>query len=1028
MLREKRVARVRIRLTLLPTSRLWMQRIHWPASARYLSLLMGLWFALSVHAQADALHLSAEAITITKGDTVGRVILQGAAGSVPSRTDIFAQNLFTGEAVTGRANSAGAFSLAIGGTEFTPFALNAVVAATPEQKDAPATLPGDTGVIVWSHLPTSANGHTVFAAGGSLAYGAATWWGEGDTPSRLNTGDALSLTMDVVLSTANTTPNLALQVRGHLALERIADEDGQPVATSADLINGWTSRQTRAGLPILSAEAPIDIGYSADAPTTLSENTLKATLKFALPLPADLPAGLYVPIFRGDIRVGDSEWSDWYANRLLSTLGTVPVGRDPSGDSTMRLPVALQMGAMSTPHMLWTLFQAESSDGATGLVPVGAQHLALSNQQRYSPTTLVLPPGRYPIEPYLPSLFAPNFSSLGGPRVPLALPGGEYSVTITQPNAGVDRVAPQPFRQIAFEQAANQPLVARLTTLDPLLTDYPFTMYGIYDLTTSGTIQDVSGQKYTGGGAYRVLIAEPLDLTPMTPLGLPFQEGDAFHAGLRIAPALPAEVTATLRYFPLGQDKPILFTTAGQANNAGDYMPKEAFVFHGAGEYIVDYEARYTDAEGRLWANSIRGAGVVSSLDSALIAHGRRGLVGYDRQPLAWFDTTVYPDDAPALVPLPYWPYNSGDLVFLPNRAATGLLSTLTIQDMQGRYAATLPFAPTTQLDSLPTSDSALSYAYVSAVTPALTVRQLVQGESDAARPWSMSETFGGQIGGAALRTGDTLLLYGGIVTPDDTAGYAALGIVTRDKDTLEVVPPFTQPLFVEKESKRWIDVWSLSLTPGQQMTVGDTLSLAGQVLPPLPAQVAVTLTAPSGAVRTVEATANETGYFYNPDQNFVVNEAGVWQIVMETRFAGRTSAGVVERPYTGRRQFDVYVTSDATSITSDPLTSTLQTPGQAVQINLTVPQGWTDVSGFYTARTDGVLLGSGPLLVQTGAARYVYARLELARQSTTLETDGTGDVITLSFLLRGIDANGQPVARGRTYTVINGVIRANQE
>jgi hypothetical protein len=57
-----------------------------------------------------------------------------------------------------------------------------------------------------------------------------------------------------------------------------------------------------------------------------------------------------------------------------------------------------------------------------------------------------------------------------------------------------------------------------------------------------------------------------------------------------------------------------------------------------------------------------------------------------------------------------------------------------------------------------------------------------------------------------------------------------------------------------------------------------------------------------------------------------------------------------------------------------------------------------------------------------------VYARLELAKRSTTLETDGTGDVVYLSFLLTGLDASGQPVARGRTYTVINGMLVANPE
>lgn len=992
-------------------------------------LLLCLLVSLSVQAQSELPRLIAENIRVVAGETPGTVTLQGAAGNLPGRTEIFAQNLFTGEAVTGRANSAGEFSLEIPGTEFTPFALNALLTATQEQRDNPETLPGETGVIVWSQLPTAANGRTSFAAGGQSAYGATTWWAEGDAATRLIAGDTLPLTLDVVLATENKDLALDLRVRGHLSLERIADENGQPVATQTDLSSGWTTRLTRAGLPVLSAESSIDLGLSKETKLTRTDNRLSGTIDFDVSLPGNLPPGLYIPIFRGDIQVADSEWSDWYANRVLSVLGT-----GPEGDSSTRLPVVLQVGPAPSPQMLWSLFQATSGDGATGLLPVGTQNIALVNQRHYNPPLLVLPPGRYPLEPYLPALFAQGDSALGVPRFPLALPGGEYTVTITQPNAGVDRIAPQAFRQITFDSMPDQPPVARLTTLDPLLTDYPFTMYGIYDLSVNGTVQDVGGQRYTGGGAYRVLIAELLDMTPVSPLGMPFQEGDVFHAGMRLAPAVPAEVTVIVRYYPLGQEKPIVFSTAGQANTAGTFMPTETFVFEGAGEYIVDYEARYTDAEGRLWAASLRGAGVVSSLDSKLIAHGQRGLMEYDRSPQAWFDAAVYPVDAPALIPRPYWPYHSGDLVLLPNRPETGLFPTLTVQDIQGDYAADLQqqdlaSEEASRLNSLPTPYTAQSYAYLSAITPSLTVRQFVQSDSSAADVWLMSESFGGQIGGAALRTGDTVLLYGGIVTPDDTAGYAAVGLITDDDSNVEVVPPFTRPLGTDDEDASiWLDVWSLSAAPGQQITTGEKISFAGHVIPPLPAQVTITLTAPSGDVRTFETTANATGYYYNPENDFAVTEPGVWQVSIETSFAGRTSAGMVERPYTGRRTFDVYVTSDSSPLIAEPLEETLQTPGQAIQIDLTVPEGWTDVNAFYTVRTDSVLLDSDSLLVQTGRARYVYARLELARETPTLETDGTGDVIYLSFLFTGLDASGQPVARGRTYTVINGVMQANPE
>src|SRR5687768_1547670 len=125
MQREKRVSRV------ISISRYFFTRGWHTLPLHSIAFLLCFCLVISVQAQSTPPRLIAENITVSEGETPGTVILQGAAGSVPSRADIFAQNLFTGEAITGKANSAGAFSLEIGGTEFTPFALNSVLTATP---------------------------------------------------------------------------------------------------------------------------------------------------------------------------------------------------------------------------------------------------------------------------------------------------------------------------------------------------------------------------------------------------------------------------------------------------------------------------------------------------------------------------------------------------------------------------------------------------------------------------------------------------------------------------------------------------------------------------------------------------------------------------------------------------------------------------------------------------------------------------------------------------------------------------------
>ena len=56
-------------------------------------------------------------------------------------------------------------------------------------------------------------------------------------------------------------------------------------------------------------------------------------------------------------------------------------------------------------------------------------------------------------------------------------------------------------------------------------------------------MQDIWGNHYDGGGTYKVLAAELLDLTPGVLPGTPFEVGDALNFGLHISPGFPADVT-----------------------------------------------------------------------------------------------------------------------------------------------------------------------------------------------------------------------------------------------------------------------------------------------------------------------------------------------------------------------------------------------------------------------------------------------------------------------------------------------------
>ncbi len=64
-------------------------------------------------------------------------------------------------------------------------------------------------------------------------------------------------------------------------------------------------------------------------------------------------------------------------------------------------------------------------------------------------------------------------------------------------------------------------------------------------------MEDVWGNRYSGGGTYHVIAAEPLDLTPGVLPGTPFEVGDAINLGVHLSPGVPADVTVTVRIYPL---------------------------------------------------------------------------------------------------------------------------------------------------------------------------------------------------------------------------------------------------------------------------------------------------------------------------------------------------------------------------------------------------------------------------------------------------------------------------------------------
>lgn len=938
-----------------------------------------------------------------------------------------------------------------------------------------------------------ANPATTFSVAGSLAQGRSTWQAVGRVDALAPApGDTITLELDVTLDLpglAEALPGLALV--GDIGLQPVTvGVDGAHNIPAMHTNNGWSNLFTLAGLPIDNLSADFALGTARVEPQQVVRrgDQLLAGFRFELNIPADLPPGIYVPVFSGRAQIGDSDLFGWAENSVI--FGEGP---DPAPPAFSRLPLVLNVGSLTDARLLWALLIDHPGDGSRGILPAAdAERAALSNRVRFNSPTLILPPGRYPIEPYLLNQMPNAYHTTSAPLLPLSLPGGRLNASVTLPDGTVDALPGAPIVQNRLSTAAlderdafgaQAPLdVYRLTTLNPVYSDYPFEAYGEYTINLSGSVEDVFGNRYGGGGEYRLLIAEPLKLLPGVLPGTPFHVGDAFYAGGQVLPGMPAAVSVRLTLVPVGGGDPVVRVYEGQANPDGVFVfgDEEAFVFDQPGEYVIDYEARYTLPDGRLWAASQRSAGIVAA-DGGLVARGVRGLSGVDAAySPAWFTTATYPPAgiASGQPRRPHFPYHSGDVVSVPDSRASGILPALTVQDLDGAYAdwlrGTLPgyvSAAGLSMDQLAVIDAlpllpvlggpptiyapALlpdlivnhAYAYISAVRPGVTVRQFVAGGDDAglALHWDADDPLNRQIGAGVggERPGDYTFLFGGAVVRNaeagvrTTAAYAALAVTVGGDAPARVLPPFGAadggPLLTIDGAAVETFFHPTAARPGQVFRVGDTLAIAGQAAPTVAADVTVTITAPSGRTTRFDGRTSPTGYFYQPQHDLPLDEPGRWTVRVNLSPAGRTSAGAVPPPLplggipgAPDGVFSVYVANAddpplAWSGGGDVDQATR--PGSLQNLSIDVPAGWTEVSASFVVASPSYVLDAGALNVFGTSASYQLNPGALAQRFPNLEGDGRGegpsasDVLTVTFAISGLDADGQRRVTTRTLT-----------
>jgi hypothetical protein len=912
----------------------------------------------------------------------------------------------------------------------------------------------------------------------------------------------------------NATTNVgAITVEGWPSLLMLSTETGQPIAAENYFMS---SLLTPGGFPIQGVTRSIErleVHFDVSNLRYLGGHTIAGDLFVNAQLPDDLPPGLYRPLLALDFN-GVPTSTTWLAANVVHHTFY------PNEAALPPIRVAYPETAASEPRLHWRLLMDDfvqgmrgvaaredqgSFDVASDIVSQGAPYITPPVDAR---TGL---PIIYRLEPFLPQISFTDRRMPTPPLIPLALPGGQICVVIQKPDGSQRNLGCEAFAQ-SFHRTkttrGGEDLNSGTVQLEDVYSlkaasnrfRIKFDQYGHHIIRMTGTVGDLWGNSYSGGGTYDMWIAHPLDIDPGVLPGTPLAVGDAFNPAMQFYPPVPATVMLTVTLYPNSNPAQALTQKlTGKANSFGFFSPsKPPLTLSQPGEYRVDLVASYIDSTGEMYMGAMTWGGVVMTPpgETDLVAHGWRGVDSLTNIPTHWFVSCRDLPIQPGNVSHTLNPYFNGDIVWsrmtdAPGECPAGITSggdslimgasaqdttgviEAVIQtranrmqpglsppgDLSQRFSqAELPLFISTQsgrpAQLVPDDVDQMAYSYRSSQRPGVRVREVVAEDGHNGGYWRLNTLYDDQLGVGIEGDlpNDYKFQYVGLVYRDlDTGHREYLGqgsgwvfIPDNDRTGSRVMPPFAGPgnggwtteggpLLVLQGKDIHIFILPTGVHPGAVLQPGDVFRFAGHVMPTLNSQVAVTVTAPSGIQHLGGGQANAIGYFYDPADDFVVNEPGLWLVDVRVWHEGHCSGGATIPPYpsgdvlgsqAGHYWFYVAPVSSPSLDVASPVPGFLSFADEVTPIAITgsIPTGLTGVTVDYTITMPGYIIAHGQVAPSGGVYQFTFDPVALHQDFPNLDLNGRdewrpglADTITIGLLLHGQTANGSIVYRANT-------------